>query len=1245
MSGQDEKGEVPSASARPPLPGFSAKTERWVMELVYGRRCEAEEKYLKERRLNVPVTKVPLYKNLGFRAIKHPSYIEVRPATPSVASKASKASRLSVASGASGRSRASLGRRICSQPMLVPIEEPAEVPEEEEVQQDAQVPQQTSSAGFVMPKYAHAKYSMRHMYLAECGARNNSMRNVRNVIKPLPNARAAAGAPSQVWRKANFRASKVIKVRAAKGEKCGSDTPCGEGLICSPGSKICKPALMSPCKRSSWDAIGKTECAGKSTYNRVTMCSEPDSHGNSVCCIKSKLPLVPAWSQEQRGPLDPSDDGKECCSGRYEWVDTSFEGEAAGVYLCVLKLRAKWVDEDFLCLLTGIATAASLGVKRKDDPLSSWNVELPNIGTSWYVMDGASLVSLSESDQDDGPEEKRTAATEGKKALAADAASVTKAAKTAREAFELQELKLLDLIKSKRQALKPLQGNLAKQQPELADQLRKISEANRSVAMTKHALKRDQKVLERSQGKCAVLSKAKKFEEDQRPQVRVQVIMAISFLKAMARKAGIDLNPGAMGPSFLQLDSKDSELSEAVRSALHHIESLDDSRYEVNFQAEASNESDDAVTVPLESNLVQVDAAQKAASSEAADSLKNVKEMIANLIASLREEQNEDQGKQKFCVCTREKSGRDCFTLQVCSPTMSCERSSNDLRFRERSRSATRHHHKGEAETAMSPAAEVVPTDAPTEGNSVNVDDFFQPKWWIPEVEGVSVGDYQFLQVLGEGTHGKVYKVADQICGGFNAVKVIRKNRLKSADEIYGIAGECNTLAWLQHPNIIRLRGAVHASQNYYVFMEFAGSVSLHNVLRARGSQVGLDRNMAHQVFNQIADAVAYCHSHGLAHCDLKPQNIVLNDDGIPKIVDFGLALKIGWPVGNPRGTWPFTAPEAAWPCGRPWDLAKADVFSLAAVLIEMLCGTDKTLGLFRMFGWMVETPLNLLRVQEMVAFLATPGAVAMSLATDIGASAEWARSPGNVASMITGMMNVLPMKRWSAKADQLKKAQEKTKKLKTAQEEVEQSKRWAENAVNDLKVQSRFIEGEVKLLKEAKTSSKEELDAEEKRVKDEVKNHEATTDVMSKSQQVLVTQCELSEDDLSSNCAEANAALRRASAGLKELDKYLASYLVEFSKVAEEQQAEIDKTLSAQEGSLFQTKADLNRRKDELAQLNADVVTAKENAILAGKADSALAANCGPKVSTAEELIATRKEQIEQLKNAVKVLDGQAFV
>lgn len=491
--------------------------------------------------------------------------------------------------------------------------------------------------------------------------------------------------------------------------------------------------------------------------------------------------------------------------------------------------------------------------------------------------DGNSLAALASelSHRDDSPDDdRRTEVNEGQKALDADAASVNEAAKKAREAFELQELKLMDLIKAKRQELVPLQSSMAKRQPELADQLRKISEANRSVAMTSQGLKRDKKVLERAQAKCAVLSKAKKFETDKRPESRVQVIMAISFLKAMARASGIELNPGAQGPSFLQLESKDSDLSEAVRSALRHIESIDGNNYRVDLKDDSA--ADEVFAIP-ESNLVQV-GAEKAEAKEAADSLKNVKEMIANLIASLREEQNQDQEKQKFC-------------------------------------------------------------------------------------------------------------------------------------------------------------------------------------------------------------------------------------------------------------------------------------------------------------------------------------------------------------------------------AEQEKKAQDGMKKLKTTQEEVEESKRWAEQAVSDLQEQARFMEAEVQLLKQAKTSSLAELAREAKRIHDEVKNHDASQDVMSKSQQVLVSQCKLSEDDTSSNCAEANAALRRANIGLKALDEYLTNYLAEFTKVSEAQKADIEVTLTTQEASLFQAQADLNRRKDELAQLKSDVVTAKENAILAGKAESALSTNCGPKVSSMEATIASRQEQIEQLKNAVKVLDGQAFV
>eukprot|EP00931_Biecheleriopsis_adriatica_P077360 TRINITY_DN50944_c0_g1_i1.p1 TRINITY_DN50944_c0_g1~~TRINITY_DN50944_c0_g1_i1.p1 ORF type:complete len:405 (-),score=84.91 TRINITY_DN50944_c0_g1_i1:40-1185(-) len=282
-----------------------------------------------------------------------------------------------------------------------------------------------------------------------------------------------------------------------------------------------------------------------------------------------------------------------------------------------------------------------------------------------------------------------------------------------------------------------------------------------------------------------------------------------------------------------------------------------------------------------------------------------------------------------------------------------------------------------------------------------------QPQWSISEEEGVSVGDHRFLTVLGQGSFGRVYKSEDPLSGGFNAVKVLEKSRLLTYDDFRGVALECCMLNRLRHRNIVRLWGAVQACRNFYLFMEFAGQESLHKILQGRENHAGLALPEARVLFHQIADAVAYCHWQGVAHCDLKPQNIVLSDDGIPKIVDFGLALKLGFPIGTPRGTWPFTAPEAAWPCGQPWDLAKADVWSLGAVLLEMLCGADK---LFRMLGWVSQTPLNVLRVTELIAFLSTPGALSSSLADDLGAISA------AVAPMLNGMMYVVPVQRWSAK-------------------------------------------------------------------------------------------------------------------------------------------------------------------------------------------------------------------------------------
>mmetsp|Transcript_88539 Transcript_88539/g.211387 ORF Transcript_88539/g.211387 Transcript_88539/m.211387 type:complete len:716 (+) Transcript_88539:96-2243(+) len=506
----------------------------------------------------------------------------------------------------------------------------------------------------------------------------------------------------------------------------------------------------------------------------------------------------------------------------------------------------------------------------------------------------SSLAELQSTDEDasQAPEKtgRKDAAESSSKALDKDAADVTKAAQIAREAFELEELRLMDLIKAKRKLLEPLQAGLADRQPELADQLKKISEANRTVAMSKKGVQRDTAVLEKSKKKCELLAEAKKFESEKRPEVRSQVLMASSFLKSLAKASGFTLTPGAEGRSaaavnFLQLDSvRDAgsdDLSEAVRNALRNIEALSDSHRGLSedFQMQGS---DDTVPASPESNLVQVSAGtevgQAQSSRETADSLKSVKEMISNLIASLREEQNQEKEKGKFCE-------------------------------------------------------------------------------------------------------------------------------------------------------------------------------------------------------------------------------------------------------------------------------------------------------------------------------------------------------------------------------EQQQKAREGFKKLSAATEDAEQAKRWAESAVLDLQAQSHFLEADVSRLKQAVTSGKTDLDAEVARIKEEAQNHASSRDVITKSRDVLKQHCKLSEDKSSGNCAEADSALNLANLGLEKLDKFLATYIVDFTKLSEEQKADAEKTLKLQQESLFQANADLNRRKDELAELSSDVVTAKENMRLAGKADDALSTSCGPKASSMEDTIARRKEEIEQLKNAVKVLDGEAFV
>lgn len=233
--------------------------------------------------------------------------------------------------------------------------------------------------------------------------------------------------------------------------------------------------------------------------------------------------------------------------------------------------------------------------------------------------------------------------------------------------------------------------------------------------------------------------------------------------------------------------------------------------------------------------------------------------------------------------------------------------------------------------------------------------------------------------------------------------------------------------------------------------------------------------------------------------------------------------------------------------------------------------------------------------------------------------------------------------------AQQAEKTSMRIKKTQAQLEAAEEAKRWADNAVHSLQGEIKFMESGIARLQLAKQVGKQDLNAERARISAEAEHHESASKILTRSREFLENECHLPKnaDNVttgSGNCAQADSALRRAGESLKELDQYLATYIVEFANLTETQKADAEAGLTLQQANHFQARADLNRRQDELAQIAADIVTANNHVLLAKKAEQALKENCGPKVDKIEDVVERRKEEISQMRNAIKVLDGEAF-
>jgi serine/threonine protein kinase len=200
---------------------------------------------------------------------------------------------------------------------------------------------------------------------------------------------------------------------------------------------------------------------------------------------------------------------------------------------------------------------------------------------------------------------------------------------------------------------------------------------------------------------------------------------------------------------------------------------------------------------------------------------------------------------------------------------------------------------------------------------------------------------YELGEQLAAGGMADVYRATDLVLRRPVAVKVLRDTANREDDRARFLA-EARTLARLSHPNLVTLLDA-GATNRPFLVMELVQGQTLAQAI-ARGP---LDPAAVAVLGTQVAEALAYVHSHGIIHRDVKPGNVLVNAAGDAKLTDFGIARLLGDDAGHTRtgqtiGTAAYLAPEQV--TGQPVSRA-TDVYSLGLVLLEALTGTREYTG------------------------------------------------------------------------------------------------------------------------------------------------------------------------------------------------------------------------------------------------------------------------------------------------------------